>query len=58
MMDIIKRFAKEEEAQTLTEYMLIIALVAIATFAALRAFGVSLRGLIGLATAKVAEAMG
>ncbi len=43
-MDLVKRLWKEEEGQGMVEYVLILALIAIAAIVAVRAVGGSLNG--------------
>jgi Flp pilus assembly pilin Flp len=53
---MLKRLLLDEDGQTMTEYILIIALVAIAVFAVLRIFGGKIRALFQKASGKLEEA--
>jgi len=51
----MKRFLRNEEGQGMTEYILIIALIAVACVAALRIFGVNINKLITKSTRRIQE---
>jgi len=51
----MKKFFVEERAQGLTEYILIIALIAVVSVAALRLFGVQVKDLIVRSTRKIKD---
>jgi len=51
----MKKFFVEERAQGLTEYILIIALIAVVSVAALRLFGVQIKDLIVRSTRKIKD---
>jgi len=53
---MLKRLLLDEDGQTMTEYILIIALVAIAVFVALRIFGRKIRALFERASERLEEA--
>ena len=53
---MLKRLLFDEDGQTMTEYILIIALVAIAVFAALKIFGGKISALFEKASGKIQEA--
>jgi len=53
---MLKRLLLDEDGQTMTEYILIIALVAIAVFAVLRIFGGKIAALFRRASSKLQEA--
>ncbi|RLD17313.1 MAG: Flp family type IVb pilin [Caldiserica bacterium] len=51
----MKELIKREEAQGMTEYILIIALIAVVCVAALRLFGVQIKDLIVRSTRKIKD---
>lgn len=55
---MISKLIKDESGQGMTEYILIVALVAIAAIVIIRTFGTSIMGLFGVATAKVTSVAG
>jgi len=52
---MLKKLLKNEEAQGMTEYILIIALIAVVCVAALRLFGVQIKDLIVRSTRKIKD---
>jgi len=52
---MMKELIKREEAQGMTEYILIIALIAVVCVAALRLFGVQIKDLIVRSTRKIKD---
>jgi len=51
----MKKFLSGEEAQGMTEYILIIALIAVVCIAAIRMFGVQIKDLIVRSTRKIKD---
>jgi Flp pilus assembly pilin Flp len=51
----MKKFLLGEEAQGMTEYILIIALIAVVCIAAIRMFGVQIKDLIVRSTRKIKD---
>lgn len=56
-MELMKRLFREEEGQGMTEYVLIIALIALAAFAIMTTFGENIKGIFTDANDKLTEAV-
>ena len=54
--DMIKRFMNDESGQGMTEYILIVALIAVAAIAAVKLFGTQITGLFTSSKDKIANA--
>jgi len=56
MMNLIKRFVREEEGATMVEYGLMVALIAVACIITVTALGTNLNTLFGKVTSAVSGA--
>ena len=55
---MLKKLWRDEEGASMTEYVLLIALIGLAAFVVVQAFGESIQNLFDAATGKVDEATG
>jgi Flp pilus assembly pilin Flp len=52
---MLKKFMQDESAQGMVEYILIVALIAVAAIAAVKVFGTQISAFFGKATGKIAK---
>ena len=55
---MLKRFMKDRSGQSMTEYILIVALIALAAFIAVKLFGTNIKAAFTGAAEKINEASG